>query len=211
MTIVKGISKNSDFPVSARKLRAQNRSVHGVHEDLSTELTRQSREKRIFRNALKLAVLLVLILPTPLLALGTDSEQPIAVEADSLEVREQDGISIYEGNVLLVQGSLELRSDRMVIHFNDAGELGLMEMTGSPARFRQLDDDQLEMTGQALKISYTASRSLLELRDEALFIHDGDTIESNLIRINTNDNSIQAGSSDSDQRVKMLIQPKQAE
>jgi len=46
-----GISKNSDFSVSARKHRAENRSVHGVHEDSSTELTRQSREKRIFRDA----------------------------------------------------------------------------------------------------------------------------------------------------------------
>ena len=175
-------------------------------------VTRQSRKKRIFIDALEFSVLLVaLFLPTALLALSGDSEQPIAVEADSLEVREQDGISIYEGNVLLVQGSLELRSDRMVIHFNDAGELELMEMTGSPARFRQLDDEQLEMQGQALKINYTESGSLLELSDEARFSHDGDTIESNLIRINTTDNSIQAGSSDSDQRVKMLIQPKQAE
>ena len=158
-----------------------------------------------------LITLLGLLLPLPSWALESDGEQPIAVEADTLEVREQDGISIYDGNVFLVQGSLELRSDRMVIHFNDAGDLGLLELTGSPAQFRQLDDNQLEMQGQALKINYTESQSLLELIDEARFSHDGDTIESNQIRIDTTDNSIQAGSSDSDQRVKMLIKPRQAE
>jgi lipopolysaccharide export system protein LptA len=159
----------------------------------------------------KLTLLLTLFLSLPLWALESDGQQPIAVEADSLEVRDQEGISIYKGNVYLVQGSLELRSDTMAIHFNDAGDLELMELTGSPARFRQLDDDQLEMKGQALTIKYNESGSLLELIEEARFSHDGDSIESNMIRINTNDNSIQAGSSDSDQRVKMLIKPKQTE
>ena len=71
---LKGTSKNSDFFVSARSRsaaettaegwpegrgrspsnhRAENRSVHGVHEDSSTELTPQSRKKCIFRGALK--------------------------------------------------------------------------------------------------------------------------------------------------------------
>jgi len=157
----------------------------------------------------KTTLLLFLLLPTQLWALASDSDQPIAVEADNLEVREQDNISVYQGNVSLVQGSLEITSDRLVIHFNDARELVLMEMTGSPARFRQLDDDQQEMLGQALQINYTDSESLLELRDAARFSRAGDTIESNLIRINTNNNSIQAGSSKSSERVKMLIQPKQ--
>jgi lipopolysaccharide export system protein LptA len=153
--------------------------------------------------------MLSLLLPTQLWALASDGDQPIAVEADNLEVREQDNISVYQGNVSLVQGSLEITSDRLVIHFNDARELVLMEMTGSPARFRQLDDDQQEMLGQALQINYTDSESLLELLDAARFSRAGDTIESNLIRINTKNNSIQAGSSKSSERVKMLIQPKQ--
>jgi hypothetical protein len=46
----KDTSKNSDFFVSARKYRAENRSVREVHEDSSTELTPQSREKCILRG-----------------------------------------------------------------------------------------------------------------------------------------------------------------
>ncbi len=157
----------------------------------------------------KSILLLLLLLPCQLWALAADGDQPIEVEADSLEVREDENISIYQGNVYLVQGSLEIRSDRLVIHFNDANELQLMEMTGTPAKFRQLDDDQQEMLGQANQIDYTETRSLLELRGTARFSHAGDIIESDLIRINTENNGIQAGSSESDDRVKMLIQPKQ--
>jgi lipopolysaccharide export system protein LptA len=151
--------------------------------------------------------LLLLVLPLQLWALGSDRDQPIEVEADSLEVRESEKISIYEGNVSLVQGSLKISSDRMVIHFNETNDLTLMEMTGAPAKFRQLDDAQLEMTGQAEQINYTASQSSLELLGNARYSRAGDIIESDLIRIDTGGNGIQAGSSDSDQRVKMLIKP----
>lgn len=156
----------------------------------------------------RLISLILLLLPMRLFALSSDSEQPISVEADTLEVREQDNISIYQGNVNLIQGSLEIQSQRLVIYFNDARELVLMEMTGTPARFRLLDDEQREMRGHAGRINYTQSESLLELLDDARFSHAGDSIEGNLIRVNTETNRIQAGSPDSDQRVKMLIQPK---
>ena len=156
----------------------------------------------------KTVTLLLLVLPFQLWALGSDRDQPIEIEADSLEVRETEKISIYEGNVSLVQGSLEIRSDRLVIHFNETNDPTLMQMTGAPAKFRQLDDDQLEMKGQAIKINYTASQSSLELRGNARFSRAGDTIESDLIRIDTEGKGIRAGSSDSDDRVKMLIQPR---
>ena len=156
-------------------------------------------------------ILLSLLLAAPfgVAAMSTDSAQPIEVEADSLEVRDGENISIYSGNVKLKQGSLNISSDRLVIRFNETRDIQTMEMTGSPARFRQLDDDQVEMLGQALQINYTESRSLLELFDDARFSHAGDTIESDLIRINTDDNSIQAGGDNASERVKMLIQPRQ--
>ena len=156
----------------------------------------------------KYALLLTLLMSPPLWALGSDSEQSISVEADSLEVREREKISIYRGNVSLTQGSLEINSERLVIHFNETNDLVLMEMTGSPARFRQLDDEQRELLGQARRINYRNSESILELLEDARFSHAGDTIESELIRINTKDNNIEAGSSNTDERVKMLIQPR---
>ena len=156
-----------------------------------------------------LLTLVFLVLPSPLLALSTDRNQPIEVEADSLEVRDAENISIYSGNVRLNQGSLVLRSERLVIHFNDQNELILMELTGSPATFRQLNNEQQEMTGQADRLEYREAESTLFLLGNARLSHRGDTIESNTIRINTDDESIQAGGSNSDDRVKMLIQPKQ--
>jgi len=157
----------------------------------------------------KPVLILLLLLPLRLAALDSDGDQPIEVEADRLEVRELDNISIYEGKVKLVQGSLVINSDRLVIHFNEANELTLMEMTGTPAKFRQLDNEQREMRGHAEQIDYTESKSLLELRRSARFEHAGDSIEGDLIRVNTENHNIEANSAQSEERVKMLIQPKQ--
>jgi len=143
-----------------------------------------------------------------LFALSSDRVQPIQVEADSLEVREQENISVYTGNVLLIQGSLEFRCERLTLHFDDQNELVLMEMTGAPATFRQLDDQQQELKGQAEQLQYRQSESILVLSGKARFSHKGDTIESNRIQVNTENESIQAGSSEPDNRVRMLIQPK---
>ena len=153
-------------------------------------------------------ILLLCCLPLTCWALPGDSEKPIEVEADRLEVRDDENRSIYQGNVRLVQGSLEITSDRLVIHFNDQRELLLMEMTGSPARFRQLDDDRREMLGEARQINYTESESMLELLQGARFSHAGDTIEGERIRIDTERNSIEAGGENAEERVKMLIQPR---
>ena len=159
-------------------------------------------------NSLLLGLLLGL-LPLQSTAMDSDREQAIEIEADRLEVREQEKISIYEGNVKLVQGSLNISSDRLVIHFNDANELTLMEMTGHPARFRQLDNERQEMLGEAEQIDYTESESLLELRRSAHFNHAGDVIKSDFIRFNTDTNGIEAGGTQSDERVKMVIKPRQ--
>lgn len=155
------------------------------------------------------AYLLLMLLPVQVWAMESDRGQPIAVEADSLEVRENENISIYTGNVHLVQGSLKANSQRMVVHFSDERELVSIEMTGKPADFRQLDNLQREMLGRALRIDYTESGSLLVLTGDAFYQHDGDTIESELIQVNTDTSHVQAHGNETDQRVKMLIQPRQ--
>ncbi|MCZ6470689.1 MAG: lipopolysaccharide transport periplasmic protein LptA [Gammaproteobacteria bacterium] len=156
----------------------------------------------------RLVSFLVLLLPLQVFALSGDAQQPIHVEADSLEIRDKENISIYTGNVRLSQGSQEFRGERLVLNFSQQKELVLMTMTGTPATFRQIDDQQREMRGQADQMEYRASESTLLLLGNAKFTHVGNTIESNTIRINTETESIQAGSTESDDRVRMLILPK---
>jgi len=153
-------------------------------------------------------VFLLLLLPLQCWALDADRDQPINIEADRLEIREQDNISIYEGNVVLIQGSLRINSDRLVIHFNEANELTLMEMTGKPAKFQQLDNEQKLIRGEAEQIDYSEIDSMLILRQLAFLDHAGDIINSDLIRLNTATNAIEAGGAQSPGRTTLVIKPR---
>lgn len=145
----------------------------------------------------------------PANALSTDTQQPIEIEADSLEVREKERISIYSGNVRLIQGSIEINCAQLTLYFNENKELLRMLMTGAPATFRQLDDLQQELRGQGEQMEYRQAESTLVLSGNASFTHAGDSIESNKIIIDTITGSIEAGSKDSEGRVRMLIQPRE--
>ncbi len=66
-----------------------------------------------------------------------------------------------------------------------------------------------EIVGEAKFITYREADAELELTEAAELTHAGDHIESERIRVNTRDNTIQAGGTQSDQRVKMLLRPRQ--
>ena len=85
----------------------------------------------------------------------------------------------------------------------------MMKMTGAPATFRQLDDLQQEIRGSAEQIDYKHSESSLILLGNARVTHVGDTIESNKIQVDTITGNMKAGSTNSDDRVRMQIQPAQ--
>lgn len=155
-----------------------------------------------------LAVIAGLTVSLSVGAIDGDSDQPIQVEADTLEIRDNDNISVYTGNVSLVQGSMQIHSDKLTIHFNDNKELVLMQMSGTPATFRQLDNDNREMLGQARQLDYHEADSLLVLTGNARFESNGDLIEGSTIRINTRNDFVEANGASTEERVRVVIQPK---
>ncbi len=50
------------------------------------------------------------------------SSQPIEINADSLEVRQQENIAVFTGNVIAVQGTTKLKSDVMTVHYRKKEE-----------------------------------------------------------------------------------------
>jgi hypothetical protein len=56
--------------------------------------------------------------------LQLDGDQPIEIESDRLEVRDNDGTAVFTGNVQVVQGETTLRAGRMVVHYVSDGSTG---------------------------------------------------------------------------------------
>lgn len=53
--------------------------------------------------------------------LKLEGDKPIQIESDHLEVRENDGVAIFSGNVAVVQGEMLLRSGKMTVYYNNEG------------------------------------------------------------------------------------------
>jgi lipopolysaccharide export system protein LptA len=118
-----------------------------------------------------LLVLLLSLASTALPAYGKseDSNAPINIEADAVEMREADGISIYTGNVKINRGSIEFSGDKIIIR-SQAGRVQQIEIEGQPATFYQLNDQNQDIRAQGLRMRYLAADDTLELNGEALLV-----------------------------------------
>jgi lipopolysaccharide export system protein LptA len=93
----------------------------------------------------------------PALAERADREKPVNLEADRITVDDLKKVQVFEGNVQLVQGTLVIRTDRLVVT-QDAE--GFQQGTayggaGGLARFRQKREGKDEfIEGEAERIEY---------------------------------------------------------
>lgn len=66
-----------------------------------------------------------------LTGLKLDSDKPIEIESDQLEVRENEGVAIFTGNVSVVQGPTLMRSGKMTVYYDKDSQSGGSATTGS--------------------------------------------------------------------------------
>src|SRR5258706_5001009 len=83
-----------------------------------------------------------------------DRDKPINITADRGFEDNKKQEAIFEGNVLLTQGTLRVDADRIVVRRDKEG-FDFAKATGNPARFRQKRDGIDEfIEGYAKRIEY---------------------------------------------------------
>ncbi|MEW8313162.1 MAG: lipopolysaccharide transport periplasmic protein LptA [Candidatus Thiodiazotropha taylori] len=151
---------------------------------------------------------LLMAVAIPAWGLESDRNQPMSLEADSLSINESTGISLYEGNVTIVQGSMKLWADRLWVH-RSAGKTEKIISEGQPTRFSQLPEvDGVEVQGQAQRIEIHLDRNEMLLIDDALLEQGGNSFRNDRIVYNRANAQVMAGSSvQGKQRVQVVIEP----
>ncbi len=92
-----------------------------------------------------------------------DEEQPVHISADSLDIQDQTGLSVYTGRVEVIQGSLTLNGDRITIQHPERSVQSI-KVTGQQARFKRFDAvEQTWVKGRADFIHYQADERTLLL------------------------------------------------
>lgn len=110
-----------------------------------------------------------------------DREKPIDLEADNVTVDDAKKTSIYTGNVILTQGTLIIRGDKLVVR-EDKDGFQHSTSYGNPTTFKQKRDGKDEyMQGSAQRIEYNARMDKVQLYTKAWVKRGEDIVHGDYI------------------------------
>ena len=166
----------------------------------------------MFRSSSWRVVLAVLVLaPGVTAALTSDRDQPISIEADTVDIDDRNDISVYQGDVRVTQGTMRLLADTVTLY--GLREPSRITAEGAPVRFWQRPDDQDEdVRGEALRLEYNIIDEKLFLFEKAKIWQGENTFGSERIEYDVTRELVRAGDrQDRRKRVTVVIQPRKSD
>jgi lipopolysaccharide export system protein LptA len=168
-----------------------------------------------------LALAFLIAAPLPVLAEKADRDKPVNLEADRITVDDAKRIDILEGNVQLIQGTLIIRSDKIVVTQDlDGFQSGVATGgAGGLARFRQRREGKEEyVDGEAERIVHDGKAEKTEFFQRAHIKSGNDEVRGQYIAYDGKNETYLVTSGPSgttaaplpgkDSRVHAVIQPK---
>lgn len=144
--------------------------------------------KPVSRQRLFIASLALLALTTPAAhAEKADRGKPVNIEADRVTVDDKNKIHIFEGHVVLTQGTLTIRSDKLVVSQDTEGyQRGIATGgEGGLARFRQKREGKNEwVDGEGERIEHDARSELSQFFQRGRVKSGEDEVRGQYIQFN---------------------------
>jgi lipopolysaccharide export system protein LptA len=145
-----------------------------------------------------------------------DRSKPINLESDRMRVDDVQKISVFEGKVVMTQGTLTIRADKVTVRQDQEGyQYG--SASGNPASFRQKRDGSHEyIEGEAERIEYNGKLDKVEFFNRARLKREpADEVRGNYISYESRTEYFTvtggagpAASDSPDARVHAVIQPR---
>lgn len=143
-----------------------------------------------------------------------DSYQAMTIDADQVSVDEVRRTSVFTGHVVINQGSLQVKADKVIYRQSKDGESYSITAQGSPISFRQKQDnspDYIEAYAQQLEFDSQAEQA--RLMRKALLRRGKDEVRGDTIfyDMRTQQYEVKGGTrtdEPSSGRVTVTIQPR---
>lgn len=145
-----------------------------------------------------------------------DRNKPVNLEADKVTIDDAKKIAVFQGNVVLRQGTLEIRGDRMEVR-QDKDGFKYGTTWGNRAYFRQKREGFNEyIEGWAERLEYDGRAETMKMFKRAEVKRGHDEVRGNFISYDAKADFYQvigggtkaAGAKGSAGRVRAVIQPK---
>jgi lipopolysaccharide export system protein LptA len=163
-----------------------------------------------------LAAVVCLLLAHTANAELADRTKPVNLEADSVTVDDIHKTSVYVGSVVLIQGTMLLRADRIEVSENGEG-FNKAVAYGKPVYFRQKRDKVNEyVEGYASRIDMDSKANMVYLTGDARLKKGEDELSGHAMTYNTtsevfearNDPAAAKNPNAAPSRVRAVIRPK---
>ena len=164
------------------------------------------------------ALLALGLAATPALAERADRNKPVDIEADRMSVDDRNKVHVFEGAVVLTQGTLVIKGDKLfVTQGADGFQKGVATASGNKlATFRQKREASNEyVDGEAERIEYDSRTEQARLFKRARVTSGGDEVRGSYIEYDAmSENYLatnapgSAPAAGADGRVRAVIQPK---
>ena len=155
------------------------------------------------------ALLLLALAPAWALAGSKNEDLPILIEADSADIDDRQGVSVYRGNVEIRQGTSVLTADRVTVQHPGKKAQKIIAV-GKPVKYRQPQEgDKPDIRAEALQAEYyTTSEELVMIGDAVLF-QGNDSFRSDRITYDRKSGMLKGGTSaQGKRRVQVTIETK---
>lgn len=169
----------------------------------------------------KRCLYLLLFALVPLLAQAApalDSNKPIDIAADTLEVRQQDKMAIFTGNVVATQGNITMKSGRMLVYYS-AGDAPAASQEGGTSISKIEADGGVfftspSETARSSKAVYEVSSEQIRMMGDVTLTRDNSVVKGAglVYNLKTGRSMLTSGAQDGNssgdgQRVRGLFVP----
>jgi len=137
-------------------------------------------------------------------ARSDDSEQPIQISANTAELNDKSGVSIYRGDVVMIQGTTILKGDKITVHTENNAVSRIIAF-GDLATYQETTDEGDVVYAESEEMVHNANKNKIELFRQAKITQLGNVIRSEYIRYLTDQGLIDTGTKKD--RVNITIIP----
>ncbi|MDH5392722.1 MAG: lipopolysaccharide transport periplasmic protein LptA [Gammaproteobacteria bacterium] len=165
--------------------------------------------KRLFNNATLGLFIIIFVLPQTSVALNSDRNKAMQINAGKLVINEKQGTSLYSGTVKIIQGSRTITGESITI-YTKTDDITKIVIKGKPASFSQLNDKNEAIKASGNEMIFYSDKDLLILTQNAVLQQKDNVFRSEKITYNTAKDIITAGTDTTENdRVKITIHPKE--
>ena len=155
---------------------------------------------------LHLLLIAMLLIPAPVMALKSDRQQPLEVNADATDGTLGDGTATLQGNVEIRQGTLLITADIAEVEKVD-GKVRRFELNGKPVHLQQEIEEQGLVTAEAKKVEYVVATGIVTLTGEADVVHPQYHINGEVLEYDMNTQHFKGKGGDKNGRIRIRLAP----